>query len=352
MQQSYIDELIKSACEHAASDLFISEGSVPKLKVHGTIHDCGERSLTREEVAEFWKRCGANADQDSDRDASYVAHNGARFRVNCHRHSGRIGAVLRLIKSAVPSLHSLGLPTDVLCEWLERTSGLFLVTGPTGSGKSTTLAACLDWLNEHKSYHVVTIEDPMEYEFRARRSFFTQREVGRDTATFASGLRSALRQAPDVIFLGEIRDAETAIIALQAAETGHLVFGTLHSATVTDALERFVHLIDDNMRESVQTLLAYQLIGIISQQLLPGIDADESVLICEHLDVQAALRDWIREMKLPEIREFMRRKDTMKNKTFMDSLVEVYKAGRITFDVAMAHSGNPHELTRALRGIS
>ena len=349
---SYIDELVQTATGHAASDLFLSEGAVPRVKVGGYIHLCGERELTRAEIAEFWHRCGVDAETATDRDVAYVAPNGTRFRVNCYRHRGLLGAVLRLIKTTIPALASLGAPTEVLQGWLERTNGLLLVTGPTGAGKSTTLASCLDYLNDLKDYHIVCIEDPMEYEFTSRKALFTQREVGRDTPNFSTGLRSALRQAPDVIFLGEIRDAETALIALQAAETGHLVFGTLHSATVSDSLERFVHLMNQEQREGAQTLLSYQLIGVLSQQLLPGTDPGSSVLVCEHLDVTAAARDWIREMKLPEIREFMRRKDATGNRVFIDALADAYLAGRISYETALAHCGNTYELTRILRGIS
>lgn len=199
--QNYVDDLVKMACDYAASDLFLSEGAVARIKVHGVLHTCGEREVTHEDMVGLWTRCQANPATAADHDSSFVAANGSRFRVNCHRHSGRLGAVMRLVKSAVPAIGSLGLPVEVLTTWLEKSSGLFLVTGPTGSGKSTTLAACLDWINETKGYHIVTIEDPMEFEFHAKQSFFTQREVGRDTPSFASGLRSALRQAPDVIFL-------------------------------------------------------------------------------------------------------------------------------------------------------
>ncbi len=348
---NYIDELITNACAHGASDLFLAESAVPRLKVGGYTHLCGERSLTRAEVAEFWQRCLVDPNTDLDRDVAYVSPAGNRFRVNCHRHTGRLGCVMRLIKTAIPDLESLGAPTDVLHTWLERSNGLLLVTGPTGAGKSTTLAACLDYLNHHKNYHIVCIEDPMEYEFTSQQSYFTQREIGRDTLNFSTALRSALRQAPDVIFLGEIRDAETALIALQAAETGHLVFGTLHSATVTDSLERFIHLMPDDQRHGAQTLLSYQLIGVLSQQLLPGTEAGQSVLVCEHLNVTAAARDWIREMQLPEIREFMRRKDAG-NRSFIDAVAEAYTAGRISYETALAHSGNTYELTRILRGIS
>ena len=299
--QTYVDDLVQAACDNHASDLFFTEGTVGRIKINGIIHPCGDRRLTREEVAGFWKFCNANPETDQDVDSAFVAPNGTRFRVNCHRHSGTLGVVMRLIRNIVPSMTSLGLPEGLLEMWLQRKNGLLLVTGPTGSGKSTTLAACIEWINERMPYHVVTIEDPIEYEFRTKQSFFTQRQVGHDTPSFATGLRSALRQAPNLIFLGEIRDAESALIALQAAETGHLVFGSLHSATVTDALERFTHLMDEAQRESVQTLLSYQLIGILSQQLLPSVNGDKYVLVCEHLDVQAAARDWIRDMSLPHI---------------------------------------------------
>jgi pilus retraction protein PilT len=226
------------------------------------------------------------------------------------------------------------------------------VTGPTGSGKSTTLAASLEWVNERMARHVVTIEDPMEFEFRAKQCFFTQREVGLDTDSFSSGLRSALRQAPDIIFVGEIRDAETALTALQAAETGHLVLGNLHSSSVTDALERFLHLMDSTQREGVQSLLSFQLLGVLSQQLLPNATDDGSVLVYEHLDVEAAVRDWIREMRLPEIREFMQRGDSEWNGTFQKNIFNAYANGRISYEMALAHCSNHNEFNRLLRGIS
>ena len=155
---------------------------------------------------------------------------------------GRLGAVLRRIKTKVPSLEALGAPDWLLTRWGAREHGLILVTGPTGSGKSTTIASLLQWMNENLVRHVVTIEDPVEYQFTSNRCHFTQRQIGRDTSTFADGLRSALRQAPDVIFVGEIRDHETALTALQASETGHLVLSTMHSERVADTMERYLNL--------------------------------------------------------------------------------------------------------------
>ena len=176
--------------------------------------------------------------------------------------------------------------------------------------------------------------------------------MGLDTDSFSSGLRSALRQAPDIIFVGEIRDAETALTALQAAETGHLVLGTLHSSSVTDALERFLHLMDTTQREGVQSLLSFQLLGVLSQQLLPNATENGSILVCEHLDVEAAVRDWIREMRLPEIREFMQRGDSEWNATFLRNIFAAYSDGRISYETALAHCGNHNEFNRLLRGIS
>lgn len=349
---TYVDDLVRTAADNQASDIFFSEGGIGRLKINGIIHPCGDRVLTRDEVADFWKLCKADPDQDTDRDASHVSKSGVRFRVNCHKLGGRLGVVVRLIRNQIPSMDALGLPESLFEKWLSRKNGLVLVTGPTGSGKSTTLAACLEWINERLARHVVTIEDPMEFEFRAKQCFFTQREVGLDTASFASGLRSALRQAPDIIFVGEIRDAETALTALQAAETGHLVLGTLHSSSVTDALERFLHLMDTAQREGIQSLLSFQLLGILSQQLLPNATENGSVLVCEHLDVEAAVRDWIRDMHLPDIREFMQRSDSDLNCTFLQSIFAAYSNGVISYETALAHCGNHNEFNRLLRGIS
>ncbi|MBP7950051.1 MAG: PilT/PilU family type 4a pilus ATPase [Verrucomicrobiales bacterium] len=350
--QTFVDELVEAAWNYQASDLFLAEGNTAKVKVSGRIHECGERIVTHEEMEDFWKRCAADPSKDQDRDSGYIGPHNTRFRVNLHRRMGTLGAVLRMIKNSIPNMESLGLPEQVVTSWLGRSSGLLLVTGATGSGKSTTLASCLEYINANQAMHIVTIEDPIEYHFSDKRSFFTQRQVGTDTPSFAAGLRAAMRQAPNIILLGEIRDAETALTALQAAETGHLVFATLHSSTVADTLDRFVHLVPSTEREALLQLLSYQLIGILTQQLLPNATGDGVAMVCEHLDVQAAVRDWIREMKLSDIEEFMRRLDNPANQTFLNGLVAAFKAGKISYDTALAHCGNPYELNRLLRGIS
>ncbi len=299
----------------------------------------------------FWLECGADPATTADHDTSHVDAHGNRFRVNLYRHLGKPAAVLRHIKSRIPDLEGLGLPAELLQSWMMYPSGLVLVTGSTGSGKSTTLAACLEWLNQHADRHIVTIEDPVEYLFEDKLSFFSQREVHTDTQNFAKGLRASLRQSPDVILVGEIRDAETATTALQAAETGHLVLSTLHSSSVTDTLERLTNLFPSEERASALLLLSSQLIGILSQKLLPRIDGGLQAIV-EHLHNEGATRDWIRSTALPDINDHLRKANIPGNRAFLASLVEAVQAGTMDQAVAEQASPNATEFRRALRGIS
>lgn len=188
--------------------------------------------------------------------------------MNLYHTLGRLAAVLRPIREDIQGLTKLAMPAELLQFWMSRGNGLVLVTGPTGSGKSTTVAACLNWLNDNHAKHIVTLEDPIEFLFRNEKSLFSQREIRLDTDDFATALRSAMRQSPDVIFLGEIRDSETALTALQAAETGHLVVSTMHSGGVVETIDRFINLVGGGGEGAVQ-MLAAQLVGVISQRLLP-----------------------------------------------------------------------------------
>ncbi len=348
---SIIEGLIKAAFENKASDIFLSEGSVARMKVNGQLMIAGEDPIEKDDIVSFWKRCGADPEYDGDRDSSYVAHNGVRFRVNLHRHLGKLGAVLRQINTEIPDLESLGLPVDILTRWVMAPAGIILITGPTGSGKSTTLASSLEWLNQNSAKHIVTIEDPIEYLFESKQSLFTQREVHTDTDSFARGLRSSLRQAPDVILLGEIRDSETAQIALQAAETGHLVLATLHSANVAETVERLTNLFPSEERESQLQLLSNMLIGVCCQILLPS-TSDGLFLITEQVENTGVIRNYIRESRIPEIVDFVERGDNPSNKLFMHALVEAAQNGNLTPEIAAAASGNKSDFDRAMRGIS
>ena len=352
MPVSYIAELAATALRNGASDLFLAEDAPARFKVGGLMQESIHRSVTREDIADFWKQCGGDPAKDTDLDAAWKMPDGPRFRVNLHRHLGRLGAVLRQIRTQIPTMETLGLPEEILTNWLGRRSGLILVTGPTGCGKSTTIACCLEHLNSTVARHIVTIEDPVEFVFTDRTSFFTQREVGLDTPTFEAGLRRAMRQAPDVIFVGEIRDAASAMIALQAAETGHLVFSTLHSPNITETIDRLVHLVPPHERDGMLSLLSNQTIGVLSQRLLPSTEAGKYSLVCESLEIEAAARDWMRSMDLPALADFIRRGGNPNNNSYQQALVEAVQQGRVTAEVAIATAPNAAEFSRALRGIS
>jgi twitching motility protein PilT len=346
-----IDALCLTAHRAGASDLYLHAGRPPQLRINDALHTLpGAAPVTTQELEAFSDRCGADRGA-RDYDGSYVASDGRRFRVNFFRALEVRGAVLRPIKTVVPTLEDLGAPVGLLTTWLQRAYGLILVTGPTGSGKSTTVAACLEWLNQHHAYHIVTIEDPIEYLFQPASSLFTQREVGIDTPSFAEGLRRSLRQSPDVILLGEIRDSTSALTALEAAETGHLVFATLHSSNVLDSLERLLRLFDAGEREGVQQVLAQQLIGVLCQRLVPA-KAAGLALVVEHFENQAVSRKWILEGKFRELADHVGRGDNPANLTFLQSLVSLVQTGRITEETGLATAANPQELQRRLRGIN
>jgi twitching motility protein PilT len=224
------------------------------------------------------------------------------------------------------------------------------VTGPTGSGKSTTIASLLQWMNENLVRHVVTIEDPVEYQFTSKRCHFTQRQVGRDTASFASGLRSALRQAPDVIFVGEIRDYETALTALQASETGHLVVSTLHSEKVADTMERYLNLFPAEDEKHGVNLLANQLSGVLCQKLVQSADGGLH-LLAEHVENAGAMRDWIARRELQNVDQYISRGSDPAAVSFLQSTLKALQAKVITEATAMASVSNESELRRAMRGI-
>jgi pilus retraction protein PilT len=247
-------------------------------------------------------------------------------------------------------LKSLGAPEWLLTRWGAREHGLILITGPTGSGKSTTIASLLQWMNENFARHVVTIEDPVEYHFTSDRCHFTQRQVGRDTGTFAAGLRAALRQAPDVIFVGEIRDYETALTALQASETGHLVVSTLHSEKVADTMERYLNLFPVEDEKHGVSLLANQLSGVLCQKLVPSADGGLHLLV-EHVENAGAMRDWIARRELHNIDQYIARGSDPAAVSFLQSTINALRAKVITEATALASVSNESELRRAMRGI-
>lgn len=342
--------LIRDAFNRDATDVFLREGEPPRIRREGDIATLDAVPVNRDAIETLWRDCGVDPAAHPEADASWQAAPELRLRVNLYHTLGRLAAVLRPIRREIPTLADLGLPAALLESWMRRRSGLLLVTGPTGSGKSTTVAACLDWINHTLPRHIVTLEDPIEYLFSDDRSLFSQREIRQDSGSFANALRASLRQSPDIIFLGEIRDAETALTALQAAETGHLVISTLHSSGVAETLERFSHLLGAQSAGAIQ-LLATQLVGIMSQQLLPRIGGG-LVPALEYMQNEAATRRWIIEGRHSDLQDHLRRDGGGTNCALLDYLVAATQQGFVEKDVARAVSPRPQDFDRALRGIS
>lgn len=345
-----LDSILEAAQAYDASDLLLHEGRVPQMRQAGRLVPLEVPALESGLFDELWRRCRAPKDA-LDFDSRTESPSGIRFRVNLMRQMGNRGAVLRRIRANVPDLASLGLPAALLKDWAERGSGFVLVTGPTGSGKSTTLAAMIEWMNQNFDRHIVTIEDPIEYLFTGNRCLFTQREVGIDTPSFAEGLRRSLRQNPDVIFIGEIRDSVAAATALQAAETGHLVLATLHASNAADAIERLQALFPADEREAALRTLSQQLIGILCQKLLPSLSGNLALAL-EYLSNQGGSRRLIAGAKIPEIADFITRSDSRFSRGFLDSLTELVKANVISEEEALLNVENASDLQRALRGVS
>ena len=346
-----IDQLANEAFQAGASDLFLCEDQVPRLKINNSIQIPGASALTHDSMAAFWKDCHADPETTLEKDSNLMISGGRRLRVNLYKSLGLLSAVLRPIKSEIPSLQELGAPEILLTDWVSRSSGLVLVTGPTGSGKSTTMAAALQWVNNNQQRHIVTIEDPIEYLFENHLSYFSQRELYTDTPSFASALRASLRQSPDIILIGEIRDMETAKIALQAAETGHLVIATLHSSSVSDSLERLTNFFNGDEREGLLKLLSQHLIGIITQQLIPRVGGG-LLLATEHLQNEAATRNWIQNNQLTEITDHLNRSDNPANCSFVRFLIAATQQGFITEANARQAIPTTADFDRLMRGIS
>jgi pilus retraction protein PilT len=347
---SALNQLIRDAFSDAANDVFLIEDEPPRIRKNGDVIVLHPGPIPRLVMEEFWKSCGVDHAAHLEADISWRVPQGGRLRVNLYHSLGRLAAVLRPIRNEIPEMASLGLPAPLLQSWMQRRQGIILVTGPTGSGKSTTVASCLDWINHTLPRHIVTLEDPIEYLFTNDLALFSQREIRMDSINFSSGLRSALRQSPDVLFLGEIRDQETAVTALQAAATGHLVISTLHSSSVIETLDRFSHLLKAGTHEAYH-LLAGQLIGVLSQQLLPR-PRGGLFLAVEHMQNEAATRRWILENRLPELQDHLLKSTEPTNCSFLEYLVAAVQQGFLEAETARGACTRPQDFDRAMRGIT
>jgi len=300
-----LKKLLAMMTSRKASDLVLSAGAPPSLRVDGRLSPLQVPPLSPEECRDTIAQCmngemQAKLGDVKDVDFAYGVHGLGRFRVNVHNQRDTIAAAIRLVSSTAPELKALGLP-DIISTFAEKPRGLVLVTGPTGSGKSTTLAAILQHINQTRRCHIITIEDPIEHIFANEQSVIEQREVGTDTPSFASALRHVLRQDPDVIMIGEMRDKETITAALTAAETGHLVFSTLHTNDSAQTLDRIIDVFDGQMQSQVRLQLSMVLVGVVSQQLVERRGGGR-VAACEVLVNNPAVANLIRKGEIAQIK--------------------------------------------------
>ncbi len=336
--ETTLDSLLGRMADLDASDLFLTVGRPPMASVNKRLVALGPDALNAADVAScaapfLSNGRGAAFEARPDLDLAHVVAGKGRFRLNIFRQRSELGIVARRIKPEVPTLAGLGLP-PVLAEMVVQHRGLLLVTGATGSGKSTTLAAMIDHRNESMDGHIVTIEDPIEFVHPHKRSIVTQREVGLDTASWDDALRSALRQAPDALLIGEIRDAATAEAALHLAETGHLVMATLHSTNAAQTLERFMNLFPHELHGQVRLLLSLSLVGIVSQRLVPRSDGGGRVAALEILVPTPRVRDLVRDWDIGGLKQALAAGGGHMQ-SFDECLYRLVKAGRLTKDDAL-----------------
>ncbi|MBX3289464.1 MAG: type IV pilus twitching motility protein PilT [Acidobacteria bacterium] len=353
-----IDDLLRMAMSFGASDLHLRAGSVPVIRVNGELSPLsGAGKLTQEETLEMAFSMMSNRQKQHFRDAfevdiGYGVAGLGRFRVNIFQQRNSIGIVARVIADTVKNFAELGLP-PILNAVSDELRGLILVTGTTGSGKSTTLSAIVDHINDTRNCHVVTIEDPIEFLHRDKRSFITQREVDVDTRSFAEALRGSLRQDPDVILVGEMRDLETIETALVAAETGHLVLSTLHTLDAQETLTRIISAFPPYQQKSIRIQLAGLLRSVISQRLMKSADGKARVPAVEVLISTPLIRDYIlHEEKTASIRDAISAGTSQYGmQTFDQSLFYLYSSGLISLEEALRGSTNPDEFRLRLAGI-
>jgi twitching motility protein PilT len=352
-QLTSIDDLLEQMVAHGASDLHVTVGSPPAFRVRGRIVRAeGFEPLTSDDTRTLLYRILSSELQKQfelkrQLDFAYAMPGLARFRVNVYFQRESIGAAFRLIPAEIKTLEELGIPAT-LHQLAERPRGLVLVTGPTGSGKSTTLAAIIDEINRNRSEHILTIEDPIEFLHRHKRCIVNQREIGPDATGFGEALRAALRQDPDVILVGEMRDLETISTALTAAETGHLVFGTLHTQSAPSTIDRIIDVFPAEQQEQIRIQIASSLQGVVTQALLPTADGHGRVPALEVLLPDDAVRNLIRQGKVEQIYSVMQTNTSRGMQTMEQSLADLITRGVVELEVGLTRSSRPAQLLGVL----
>jgi len=349
-----IQKLLQEVAQKEASDLHLKVNQVPVMRVHAKLEKTGGKPLTSENLLAICaelipKHLKLRFEESKELDFSYVTTEGHRFRVNVFWQRGALSIVFRYVKKKVPHWEELHLP-ETIHTLANAPRGITLVAGPTGCGKSTTLAAIVQYLNEHCAYHIVTVEDPIEYVFEDQQCLINQREVGIDTESYADALKYVLRQDPDVIVIGEMRDAASFLAALSASETGHLVLSTLHTNDASQSATRILEFFPEMQREQIRMQLSQNLNAIICQRLLPRCDKPGVIPAVEILVMDSLVRKIIRENKLEKLPSVIDRGEAGMQ-SFNRSLVQLVKSHQVSVEEALANASNPEVLKLNLQGI-
>ena len=348
--------LLQQMIEKEASDLYLKVGSPPCFRVYGRLVLLEQAFLTSEEVASYAQSI-LNEEQKErftlthEVDLAVSLPDFGRFRANVYSQRGSCSVVFRSIKSSVPSFEALGLPAKVLEQLCKELRGLVLVTGTTGSGKSTSIAAALDYINTNFERHILTIEDPIEFVHHDKKSIISQREVGSDTASFHSALHHIMRQTPDVIYIGDIRDLETMSSAIGAAETGQLVIAPMHTINASQTIERIINFFPTHQHHEVRVQLALLLKGVISIRLIPRRDGKGRVPACEVMMLTPTIRGLIHDGLTLQIPGFIQEGRVFGMQSFNQAILELYQTGKISLEAARDYADNRDELELALKGF-
>jgi twitching motility protein PilU len=349
-----MNKLLEKMVQAKGSDIYIASGAPPRMNVEGKLHDLAPEPLSPEETKQAIRQILTDEQwgiflKNRELNIAYSFSKVARFRVNVYLQRGTVASVIRQIRLKIPNFRELGLP-PFLGDLVLAPRGLILVTGATGTGKSTTMAAMIDYRASQLDGHIVTVEDPIEYVFQHSKSLVTQREVGMDTLSFKEGLKNTLRQAPNVILIGELRDAETVEFALHSAETGHLVLSTLHSTSATQTIERVINFFPGEYHSQVLMQLSYNLRVILSQRLIPS-ESGRRVPILEILLNTAFVQELIQKGELGQLKKVMESGRQEGMQTFDLHLKELVEAGAISEDKALIYADSPSDLRLKLRGF-
>ncbi|TET34988.1 MAG: PilT/PilU family type 4a pilus ATPase [Planctomycetota bacterium] len=349
-------EMLRRMVVERASDLFIKVGSPPSLRIDGKVHFLDSDDISPQDTVEFYeaiedsKREGFKNQQEID--CAYELPGIGRFRVNIFRQRGYIGFVFRHIESQIPNFKELNLPEEPMAKLASYPRGLVLVTGVTGSGKSTTLAAIINHINMNFNRHIVTIEDPIEFVYKDKKSIINQREIGIDTSDFHTALKHVVRQSPDVILIGEMRDRETMEAAISAAETGHLVFSTLHTVNAQQTVERIINFFPPHQHNLIRLQLSLILEGVISQRLIKRKATQGRLPAVELMIKSPTIKDLLMEGRTTELYKAVREGEYFGSQTFNQALKKMYQSEQITLEEALSGADNPEELKLELKGVT